>query len=162
VLLSWQTATETNNEYFDVQRSMDGLNFESIHKTPGANNSNSLLSYQYLDPYNGTGTIYYRLVQHDYDGKTSTSRVIAIQLSNAGKVPVSIAPNPFSESIILTKLMDEEATIIVYDILGRLLDLKKTSSGESVVYIGENFTKGSYFINYISSHSTYIQKVEKQ
>ncbi|MDB5258361.1 MAG: hypothetical protein JWM14_3056, partial [Chitinophagaceae bacterium] len=162
VLLSWQTATETNNEYFDIQRSLDGLNFESVHKTPGANNSNSLLSYQYLDPYDGTGIIYYRLVQYDFDGKTSTSRVIAIQLTNSGKAPVSIAPNPFSESVVLTKLMDEEATIIIYDMLGRTLESKKSSFGESVVYIGNNLSKGSYLISYISSQSTYTQKVEKQ
>lgn len=162
VLLSWQTATETNNEYFDIQRSLDGLNFESVYQRPGANNSNSLLSYQYLDPYYGTGIVYYRLVQHDFDGMSSTSRVIAVQLSNISKPPVSIAPNPFSESVVLTKLMDEEATIIIYDMLGRMLDSKTTTSAELVVYVGENLAKGSYVISYISSQSSYIQKVEKQ
>jgi hypothetical protein len=162
VLLSWQTATELNNEYFDLQRSIDGANFESIYKRAGAGNSNGLLSYQYIDPYEGTGIVYYRLVQHDFDGKTSVSRVIAIQLSNIGKAPVSIVPNPFSESVVLTKLMDEEATIIIYDMLGRTLESKKSSFGESVVYMGSHLSKGSYLISYISSQSTYTQKVEKQ
>ncbi len=162
ILLSWQTAMELNNEYFDIQRSTDGANFQSIHKRAGAGNSNSLLSYQYLDPYEGTGIVYYRLVQHDFDGKTATSRVIAVQLSNKPKVPVSIAPNPFAESVVLTKLVDEQATIIVYDILGRVVESKTTSADESVIYIGNNLLKGTYLVSYISSESTYTQKVEKQ
>lgn len=162
VLLSWQTAMELNNEYFDIQRSTDGANFQSIYKRAGAGNSTALLSYQYLDPYEGSGIVYYRLVQHDFDGKTSVSRVIAIQLSGNPKVPVSIAPNPFSTSVVLTKLTDEEATVTIYDILGRILESKNSPAGESVIYLGSNLTKGTYLVNYTSVENSYTQRVEKQ
>ena len=162
VFLSWQTAMELNNEYFDLQRSYDGTNFESIYKRAGAGNSNDLLSYQYTDPYEGKGIVYYRLVQHDFDGQTSVSRVIAIQLSNITKVPVSIAPNPFSTSVVLTKLTDEEATIVIYDILGRIMESKSSPKGEAVLYLGNNLVRGTYLISYTSAENIYTQRVEKQ
>ena len=80
--LNWFTANEISNDYFDVQRSFDGVNFTSIDKINGAGNSTQVLSYSAVDDAPLTGISYYRLKQTDYDGKTSYSDVEAVEFNN--------------------------------------------------------------------------------
>ena len=77
-LLKWLTATETNNNYFLLERSNDAVNFDEVGTLDGAGNSTSYINYSMLDkkPYNGI--TYYRLKQVDYDGKSTTSQIIAV------------------------------------------------------------------------------------
>ncbi len=63
ILLKWQTAQEFNNEYFEVQRSSDGWNFEAIETIAGAGNSEEPIEYEYIDAEAGNGAFYYRLKQ---------------------------------------------------------------------------------------------------
>ena len=66
--LHWSTATEINNDYYTIERSKDGQNWEAIETISGAGNSNSILNYTYLDAQIFEDIIYYRLKQTDYDG----------------------------------------------------------------------------------------------
>ncbi|HEY1038492.1 MAG TPA: hypothetical protein VGF30_03760, partial [Bacteroidia bacterium] len=68
VQLKWQTASETNNNYFELQRSTDDLNFTDIARIDGAGNSNTLINYKYIDENPIQGNNYYRLKQVDFDG----------------------------------------------------------------------------------------------
>ncbi len=76
---TWSTATETNNSYFTVQRSIDAQNFNNIIDKPGAGNSNSVLYYNATDNSPYPGTAYYRLKQTDFDGMFSYSSPIAVE-----------------------------------------------------------------------------------
>ncbi len=67
--LSWATASETNNDYFSVEKSQDGFTFENINNIPGAGNSNNTLFYSATDEKPFSGTTYYRLKQTDFNGK---------------------------------------------------------------------------------------------
>jgi len=69
-LLEWTTASEINNDYFNLERSSDGINFESIANVDGAGNSNTVLNYSFVDEY-PFETTYYRLKQTDFDGSIS-------------------------------------------------------------------------------------------
>ena len=77
-MLKWQTATEVNNDYFSIQRSINGIDFEEIGVVKGNGNSSDLLSYDYEDLYPNTGVNYYRLVQYDFDGQSNLSALVAI------------------------------------------------------------------------------------
>lgn len=66
--LYWSTLSETNNDYFIIQRSIDGINWENIATINGAGNSNYQLYYEYADKYPEIGYNYYRLVQVDING----------------------------------------------------------------------------------------------
>lgn len=82
--LMWQTATETNNDYFTIRWSTDGKYFYSIAKVPGAGNSAWGIRYEYLDEDCQEGINYYVLRQTDYDGRWKDSEIISV-LSGAGK-----------------------------------------------------------------------------
>jgi hypothetical protein len=80
VKLSWVTSTEINNDFFTIERSRDGKNFEGILTQPGSGTSNSIQYYgaEDVNPY--TNISYYRLKQTDYDGKSSYSDIIPIRI----------------------------------------------------------------------------------
>jgi len=77
-LLSWSTATESNNDYFQIERSINGIDFNIIGKIKGAGTSLEIKKYSFSD-INPESTInYYRLTQIDYDGKQTQSHIIDI------------------------------------------------------------------------------------
>ncbi|MBI4647218.1 MAG: hypothetical protein HY738_11690 [Bacteroidia bacterium] len=78
IVLNWSTASETNNDYFFVERSEDELEFSSIGIISGAGNSNNILTYHFVDESPFSGISYYRLKQTDYDGAYSYSGVVAV------------------------------------------------------------------------------------
>ena len=85
VQLNWSTASERNNHYFTIWRSIDGLDWNAIENIPGAANSTELLNYEFLDhniPKSAfhEGIIYYKLSQSDYDGTTEFFDIIGVEL----------------------------------------------------------------------------------
>ena len=100
VIVEWSTASEINNDFFSVQRSLDGFNFIELGRVRGAGNSTILLDYSFTDEHPYHGTSYYRLKQTDYDGKSEIFNIVSVnlkeKLSNINEV--HIYPNPFSDS----------------------------------------------------------------
>lgn len=72
IKLLWSTATEENNDYFTIEKSLDGENWYIVSTIKGGGNSMSLMDYEYIDINTSQGTVYYRLSQTDYDGKKET------------------------------------------------------------------------------------------
>ena len=79
VHLKWSTASEINNDYFTLERSIDGIRFESIGEIKGAGNSNSVLHYSFSDTHPYPGINYYRLKQTDFDGAFKYSEIIPVK-----------------------------------------------------------------------------------
>lgn len=85
VMLSWQTASEQNNDFFTLERSYDAQSFEPLIRVVGAGNSNIIQNYNYTDWIDEPKTtLYYRLKQTDYDGNYAYSdlRMVALLLSD--------------------------------------------------------------------------------
>ena len=77
-LLKWNTIKETNNDYFTLEKTVDGIIYDVVGTINGAGNSNILNDYQLYD-YNFEKTInYYRLRQTDFDGKSSLTNNISL------------------------------------------------------------------------------------
>lgn len=76
--LTWATASEINNDYFNIERSQDGKNWETIDRVEGAGNSNQKLNYQTKDSNPYEGVSYYRLKQTDFDGSFEYSNIVSI------------------------------------------------------------------------------------
>lgn len=94
-LLVWTTASEINNDYFQVDKSPDGFGFTDIAHVKGAGNSNKILNYSYTDNDLPEGTYYYRLKQVDFDGKSEYFDIKAISSYNAEtSCELFIKPNP--------------------------------------------------------------------
>jgi len=83
--LKWETATETNNDFFTIERSPDVQNWEIIGYVDGAGNSNRPLSYSFTDSQPLDGISYYRLKQTDYDGKYEYFGPVAVQFNSETK-----------------------------------------------------------------------------
>ncbi len=94
VLLKWSTATETNNAYFSMQRSKDGLRWEEIAQIKGAGNSSSTLNYFLWDNAPLEGINYYRFQQFDFDGAFSYSPVRTAVITGKGSFSAVLYPNP--------------------------------------------------------------------
>jgi alpha-tubulin suppressor-like RCC1 family protein len=111
VELNWATISETNSDYFLLQRSLDGITWTDLGKVKAAGNSKSLNNYSFIDTNVPTGTVYYRFVEYDVDGKTQHSPIEKVEFLNESII--SVVPNPnngqftvniqsASEEIILT------------------------------------------------------------
>ncbi|HEX2901157.1 MAG TPA: ice-binding family protein [Bacteroidia bacterium] len=98
--LQWQTAMETNSDYFLVQHSADGIRFTSIGKLGAAGYSDDLRMYAYTDESPFAGSNYYRLEQVDQDGRSTFSTVQALTFADAATA-MQVQPNPFSEHLVL-------------------------------------------------------------
>jgi len=99
VKIKWTTATETNNDFFSIQRSTDENQWTVIKKIKGAGNSNNLVSYETYDDVPVNGTSYYRLAQTDLDGTTSYSDIRVVKNVLKGK-GISIYPVPSTGNTI--------------------------------------------------------------
>ena len=141
VVISWQTALEINNDYFEIQRSVDGQTFETIATMVGAGNSTRPLSYTTTDPDPLDGLAYYRLKQTDYDGQYEIFDMVAFHHTVQSKT-IAAYPNP-TQDFIYWDFETEQAA--VFDLMGnpktnvslpsRSLDLTGLPSGIYILRI---------------------------
>jgi hypothetical protein len=103
VRLDWETGSEENNDYFTVERSLDGKTFEKVFIKDGAGNSKTNLYYYGYDTKPFTGISYYRLKQTDFDGKFAYSDIISVNVQGenmASELNLKVYPNPVSNQLI--------------------------------------------------------------
>lgn len=140
VNLFWETASETNNRGFEVQRSQDGINWEKIGWVDGAGNSSSMVAYEFTDKVPYLAINYYRLKQVDFDDQYEYSDIVSILVKIQNDL--SIYPNPTSDYIHLSHSFEQEniRSIQLFDVFGRqvrvfsvtknLLDVSDIPSGQ--------------------------------
>jgi hypothetical protein len=113
VNLKWETASEINNDYFSIERSNDGVNFETVATIKGANNSTINKEYSFTDETPLFGTSYYRLKQTDFDGKSETFKTVAV--TKMGKLNQSesmvVYSNHFDESLTAKVQLTERGSV---------------------------------------------------
>ena len=116
VRLDWETGTEENNDYFTVERSFDGENFDKVFTKEGAGNSKTNTYYFGYDNKPFTGISYYRLKQTDFDGKFSYSDIESVNFSgNPIQNELKVFPNPVTDGAIhLEYLMEGSETFELY------------------------------------------------
>ena len=148
----WSTATEINNDYFILERSIDGETWDFVTRIDGAGNSANRLDYDFKDKNLFYVQSYYRLKQFDFDWKISYSNLAPIQKLEQENF-ISIYPNPSSDFISIKSektLLDSE--IQLYDYSGKLV-LKKvvTNDLDPLTICIKDFAAGVYFVKVISS-----------
>ncbi len=93
VKIKWTTASETNNDHFEVERSTDGITFKTIENIKGAGTFSGILSYSFYDEQPLPGNAYYRLKQVDDNGSFTFSKKVAVHYVRK-EDQVTIIPNP--------------------------------------------------------------------
>ena len=149
VSLNWTTASETNNDYFEVERSSNGLNWEVIGKIDAEGNSVSNIHYETIDTKPLEGESYYRLKQVDLDQEFTYSPSIRVNNS----ILTEIYPNPAGngQSILInsSSFRNSELQFDIYSVDGILVysTLKETEIGKAVlITLPSNLSDGMYLI----------------
>jgi hypothetical protein len=156
VKLTWQTATEHNSDYFEVEKSRDGMNWQVLATVDAAGNSTQLLNYETSDFHAMEGNNYYRLTQVDIDGTTKTYDVINVSCTGTTKGYFSAYPNPSSGSfqvILNDKQLIGSGSLIIKDtkgaaLLNRNIEVKPGINMFSVNDM--NLAPGVYYIQIVN------------
>ncbi|MFQ5335609.1 MAG: T9SS type A sorting domain-containing protein, partial [Flavobacteriales bacterium] len=169
VELNWITASEKNNDYFSIERSANGKDFDAIATVRGAGNSNSSLNYRYFDENPLKGISYYRLVQTDFDGKSESSKVVLVDNTPKEEAitDFSVFPNPARINLPLNINIRSEtakqAGIVIRDVAGRLVYKKEVmiSAGINRLQISTDpvVENGVYMVSVIDKHDAKTSKV---
>lgn len=117
---------ELNNDYFTLERSLDGQNWVEVEEIVGAGNSNNILSYQTVDLNPIQGLSYYRLKQTDFDGTYSYSNISAVKTLNTKLLDIKVYPNPTTDKVLVSNVT-VEADLKVLNSIGQNLTGKVTS-----------------------------------
>ncbi|MEO1436042.1 MAG: T9SS type A sorting domain-containing protein [Bacteroidota bacterium] len=133
VRLDWTTLTEIDNDFFTLERSPNGIDFEEFAIMNGAGTSREVLHYQHIDEAPYLGQSYYRLRQTDFDGIETLSDVRTVWIDAPDLV--SVFPNPFVDQvqIRLTENATQAAQLRLFDATGRLVRQDQLIQTRSVI-----------------------------
>ncbi len=155
VLLKWETQAEINNDFFEIQRSQDGFDFQTLEQINGAGTTQEVNQYSFTDQTPLSGSNYYRIKQVDFNGSFSYSEIRSVELDEL--IVGTIFPNPAQSTFKLSveSTVSHSAQIEVFDILGqkiesRIVDLNDQT--QLVQFNCENWLPGMYKIVLQSSH----------
>ena len=162
VRLYWATASETNNAYFVVERSLDGKRFEPVlHKT-GSGNSIVPVEYQAWDyPAMVDVPLYYRLRQVDFDDEESFSSVVSVTLKKEA-AKIIVYPNPSHTGKLHVALQPgkEAFKAELYSVTGKAVPVHLTRKPESLLLEFPSGTPpGTYLLRLVGRQEAYMVKV---
>lgn len=144
--LYWQTASEHNNMGFEIQRSTDAQQWESIGWVEGKGNSNTLLDYSFTDNNPYIGINYYRIKQKDYDERYEYSKIVMGMID--GQEGIFIYPNPANDYIYVRTAQPIDQ-VVISDILGKYIAVSDYSAHKIDV---SGLQKGMYFITFYNNN----------
>lgn len=170
VNISWETASESNNDYFTIEKSNNAIDFEILKtvNSKGVNgNSLSHLNYQDIDYNPFSGTSYYRLKQTDFNGTYKYSNIVDVNFSNALNEGISVYPNPNQGTFILKfngfKTQQSIANMTILNAIGQKVYEKNISfsNEENSILImpSDKLAKGFYFLSCVINDTLYTQKI---
>lgn len=163
VVLNWATATETENDYFQVERSTDGATYEAIAQVTGAGDSQEELAYSYLDYDYSPGVNYYRLRQVDYDGTQDFSDVIVVNAGGAVATVLGIYPNPASGSEVNVSLDNnwnaDKVTLDVFSTSGQHVLQLSSANGARFSLPTDRLSPGMYAVRVSDGDRTLTERL---
>jgi hypothetical protein len=164
VNLDWKTVSETNNDYFTIERSTDLENFKQILKVDGAGNSTNVLRYKAFDPHPVSGKNYYRLRQTDFDGKTTCSQIVTVNFET-GSVEILVYPNPAVNELNFDIQKDEISNLQIR-IFNSAGDIVLSSNDENIsqkkTIDVSALSSGIYLIEMNIDGEKFVRKVVKE
>ncbi|MCX2739476.1 GDSL-type esterase/lipase family protein [Pontibacter anaerobius] len=163
VLLEWQTASETNNAYFEVQRSQSGKDFQPIGQVKGSGTTVVAQNYTFTDSAAMSGTLYYRLKQVDTDGTSSFSKVAQVQVQEREQVLQVFPTSSRGQNITLHlqhHTSTDEAHVHIYTSEGKLVHSMENVQGINGAFRTRIFTEqlhgaGLYLVRVAAGNEVY-------
>lgn len=171
VMLSWVTASETNNFGFDIERSEDEIEFQKVGFVEGKGTTILPQQYVFVDEKLAPGTYYYRLKQVDLDGVFEYTNVINITLTPPKEFALAQNyPNPFNpETTIKYDLpVSSHVVLKIFNILGEevktLVDAEQTAGINTIIWngkdkLGKDVSSGAYIYQMQAGGFTKVKKL---
>jgi hypothetical protein len=156
VVLRWTTASEVNNDHYNLQRSSNQEEFTTIGTSAGAGNSTVVNNYIFNDVEPLNGINYYRLQQVDYDGKTTNYPVVALRFDRNNS---NLFPNPVKDfsSLSFNSDRDKQLDVRVFDAVGKIVysSSEQVHKGENEIHLDvSSFTNGIYYLRISDEFTT--------
>lgn len=161
VLLEWETATETSNDYFTIEKSNNPRDFKIIGYMDGAGNSPDKKTYKFNDAHTYPEAAYYRLVQTDFDGHSTTSDIIYVNECNVDKTAIT---NIYNGSGVLTLHIysnrSQHYDIFLFDVSGHKVinSERNLSRGYNEVEIASTAISTGIYLVLLQGDKTFISK----
>ena len=147
VSITWQTASETDNEGFEVQKSRDGINWDLLEFVAGNGTSFEMNTYQFTDKRPIKGANYYRLKQIDFDGEFEYSSVAAVSIKSDDRVALRSTIVEDKLHLTIDRDNSANATYQVFNYVGQQLQSGILESGNSENEIDiSNLGNGAYLV----------------
>ena len=166
VLIDWATATEINNDHFNIERASESLDFYSIYETPGAGNSDLTLYYKAIDNSPLEGLSYYRLKQTDYDGTFTYSDPVAVYYSQRDRFEiVSVSADQEKNlTLLFQDKTKENCHLAVLNLLGTKvfeMDIHAERGTNKEMLSIPELASGLYFVTLSSQYTSLSRKFFK-
>jgi len=160
-LLTWTTASESNNDYFYIEKSIDGVNYKKIGEVQGSGNSSVRIDYEFSDSEINNSIVYYRLTQVDYDG---TKELVGTLVMTRELKSVTAYPNPATTELNLTFNNEKSGifNIDFIDINGKFVSETIQISNNNTVksQIFNQLDSGIYFVKISDKNSNVIEIIK--
>ena len=155
VLVNWNIANEININYYEVERSNDGVNFYTV----GSVYANNVATYAFTDNMaQKNGVVFYRIKAVNFDGKLNLSKIVSVKIYSANGILVYPNPATSTVNIKLSKTLFAKSNMQITDITGKIIKQQTINAGENIVGINtSNFVTGKYFIKIINGTEVIIE-----
>ncbi len=166
VVLNWQTATETNNRMFEVERKSEGSNYVTVGFVNGSGTTSDPKAYSFVDKNVNNGNYTYRLKQLDFNGRFEYSNEVEVTVT--GPKTFNLAqnyPNPFNPTtnISFTVPQSGKVKLAVYNLIGQevavLVNGVVTEGSHEVEFNAKSLPSGAYFYKLQSDNSVTVKKM---
>ena len=160
----WTTESETNNDYFTIYRSVDGVDYEPIAEVQGAGNSTIVQNYTFVDYEPLEGVSYYVLGQTDYDGEMKYSKPVAVE-RGANEVNIykmALYPNPYNNNGLTIDFgfpLSCRAKVVITNMVGNVVSQVECNLSGNELRLMPNLKSGVYFVTAFVGSKTITQKL---
>jgi hypothetical protein len=138
VQFEWATASETNNEYFTIERSTDAVNYEEVARIQGAGTTSQRSDYSFMADNNSNSITYYRLRQTDIDGKYEIFAPVALQCKgDKVATDISIYPVPARDQVNIFSSNSPMTRIEIFSIMGAKVAEEPAEGNQTTLHIGK-------------------------
>lgn len=166
-LLSWSVMNNYVINYFEIESSIDGVNFSSLEKINSGQSDLLVVTYEYTDQSQliKSGVIYYRLKMVNFANKITYSKIVRLSTGNNISIDVKMFPNPVRDNmrISIYTASDEILQLSIYDATGRLMRTVSTniSRGNSILNVSDfqSWPDGVYSVKAKSGNALFVNKM---
>jgi hypothetical protein len=167
VELHWATASERDNDFFEIERSSNGIDYEIIAKVPGQGTTDIETHYYALDPSPEVGVNYYRLNQWDKNGSGKYSEVIAVNILDEAYDLLAVFPNPTTGTteVSFNCYSKGDAVVNVLTPDGKIVmsqSIETVKGGNKIAIDLSNQRSGMYLVEIITKEKDYKARLYKQ